>query len=194
MDRGERGIWQGMIRRCTPGLPGSEYWGDKGVTVCEKWAASFEAFIEDVGPRPSLDHSIDRYPDPYGNYEPGNTRWATPQQQRENQRARIPGLRLEAKKQVFSALWNWMLRTGFRDTSLAWAISERTARAVSPRQVARWRKGFGFPSRIEHIRAIDELSKGEVTFKHMLDDKARADAKASAQSDLDKLPAERAFA
>lgn len=198
MDMGERGIWQGMIRRCTPGLPGSEYWGDKGVTVCAEWAVSFDAFLEDVGPRPSLKHSIDRYPDPYGNYEPANVRWADAKEQRANQRERAPRTRENAKRQVFSAFWEWMYKWRYSDQRMAKALAERSGRRVSARQVSRWKKGFGFPTRVEHIRAIEALTG--VTFQNMIDDKARADAKARrlavppVNPDGSDFPAERAFA
>ena len=78
---------EGIIQRCTnPNVSSYKYHGAKGVSVCDKWRSDFAAFFVDVGPRPTPKHSIDRWPNRDGNYEPGNVRWATPYQQRINRR------------------------------------------------------------------------------------------------------------
>jgi len=75
-----------MRARCNnPRNVGYADYGGRGIRVCERWD-SFEAFLADMGPKPSPTHSIDRK-DSGGNYEPGNCRWATPSQQNKNRRA-----------------------------------------------------------------------------------------------------------
>jgi hypothetical protein len=78
--------WAGMIQRCTnPKNARWADWGGRGISVCDRWH-SFENFYADMGPRPSPDHSLDRYPNNDGNYEPGNVRWATRTEQQLNKR------------------------------------------------------------------------------------------------------------
>jgi hypothetical protein len=77
--------WAGMIQRCT-NPKNSKYasYGGRGISVCDRWLGSFESFLSDMGPKPSPEHSLDRYPDNDGNYELTNCRWATPTQQVRN--------------------------------------------------------------------------------------------------------------
>ena len=51
----------------------------------KKWAESFDAFIADMGTRPSPNHSIERK-NTNGNSEPGNCVWATAIEQANNKR------------------------------------------------------------------------------------------------------------
>lgn len=82
----EHRIWKLMRDRCknvkSPSYP---YYGGRGILVCDRWG-DFKNFLEDVGPRPSAKHSIDRINND-GNYEPSNCRWATRKQQMRNTRA-----------------------------------------------------------------------------------------------------------
>ncbi len=78
--------WKHMLSRClSEDNKDYAYYGGRGVAVCERWL-NFKNFLADMGERPPR-LTIDRYPNPAGNYEPGNCRWATRKQQRENRRA-----------------------------------------------------------------------------------------------------------
>lgn len=82
-------LWRGMIRRCHKRkATGFTNYGGRGIKVCARWRGpgGFENFARDVGARPSPAHTIDRYPNPDGNYEPGNVRWATHSEQNLNRR------------------------------------------------------------------------------------------------------------
>ena len=71
--------------RCTkPYANYSDLYWERGVKFL---FTSFEQFVACVGLRPSWRHSIDRWPDRHGNYEPGNVRWATSRQQIRNRRS-----------------------------------------------------------------------------------------------------------
>ena len=78
-------IWRKILDRCNnPNNPHYHRYGGRGIRVHPLWEKDFLAFEDYIGPRPSPEHSIDRYPDNNGNYEPGNVRWATPHQQQSN--------------------------------------------------------------------------------------------------------------
>lgn len=81
--------WGHMIQRChNPANKSYSYYGGRGIFVCERWGSDFLAFLSDMGKRPR-GHSIDRWPDTNGNYEPGNCRWATKIQQMRNTRETV---------------------------------------------------------------------------------------------------------
>jgi hypothetical protein len=79
--------WASMNQRCeNPKRKDFKNYGGRGITVCEEWRHSFPAFFAHIGPKPSPKHTLDRYPNNDGNYEPGNVRWATYSEQNRNKR------------------------------------------------------------------------------------------------------------
>lgn len=123
----EYACWRSMIERCTrPGHNSYRNYGGRGITVCERWRNDIRAFLADMGPRPSSAHSIDRYPNRDGNYEPGNCRWATQTEQVHNSRSfrRTP----EFNRKVLD-----LLATGLsqREVGERVGVSERTVYVVN---------------------------------------------------------------
>ncbi len=80
-----RPTWGSMWQRCAnPKCPSYASYGARGIKVCDRWK-SLALFIEDMGPKPTPDHSLDRI-DSSGGYEPSNCRWATKREQILNRR------------------------------------------------------------------------------------------------------------
>lgn len=80
--------WQHMKDRCNnPNSQDFHRYGYRGITVSDEWN-SFEVFYSDMGPRPSVEHSIERR-DNDGNYEKSNCYWATRDEQSRNRRSNV---------------------------------------------------------------------------------------------------------
>ena len=113
----EHRAWCGMMTRC--------YWsklGDRnyalyrgaGVTVAGRWH-EFANFLADMGPKPSPRHSLDRFPDPGGDYGPSNCRWATSKEQARNWKTRNVRFEHGGEKLTLS---EWAERLGMSRESL----------------------------------------------------------------------------
>lgn len=106
-----------MISRChNPNHESFEHYGARGITVCDRWRQSFEAFLSDVGRRPHPKLSIDRIENNRG-YEPGNVRWATRSQQNSNKRS-LPreNKRLLKIDGVTKPMKEWLSEVGLSET------------------------------------------------------------------------------
>lgn len=83
--KSEYRAWASMHERCGKTNHISyKYYGARGITVCERWS-DFGKFIDDMGTKPSPQHSLDRIDFNKG-YEPGNCRWTTWSKQNRNKR------------------------------------------------------------------------------------------------------------
>lgn len=109
----EHRAWHDMKQRVRPTKNYASTYSDKNITVCPEWD-SFEVFFAHVGKKPSPRHTLDRYPDGDGNYEPGNVRWATHAEQNRNTSRNVwitfDGVTLCRK--------DWALRTGIKDRTI----------------------------------------------------------------------------
>jgi hypothetical protein len=107
------GVWCTMISRCKD--PVRKDYSGRGIGVCERWLHSFASFLEDMGPRPSSKHTLERI-DNNGDYTPENCRWATRHEQGNNKRNNHV-LAWQNKRQTLSA---WASETGIPMKTL-WA-------------------------------------------------------------------------
>lgn len=77
--------WAAIKQRCrNPKNRAYQYYGGRGIDICDRWHDSFEAFLTDMGEAPP-NTSIDRIDNNRG-YEPKNCRWTTAKDQGRNKR------------------------------------------------------------------------------------------------------------
>lgn len=129
-------VWVGIKQRClNPAHARYKRYGGRGITVCSRWADSFEAFFSDMGAAPSHSHSIDRIDNDSG-YEPINCRWSTPAEQARNQSSnRMLTYRCET---LCVADWSTRLGIGrqtiYKRLRLGWSVEQAlcTPTGVTP--------------------------------------------------------------
>jgi len=117
--------WKGIKARCYNKNEKFYYnYGERGITMCDRWINSFENFLSDMGFRPSKKHSIDRI-DNNGNYEPSNCKWSTHKEQCNNKRNTIY---ITDKYGVKKTIREWSDITGLSYI----CIKKRRIRGLSP--------------------------------------------------------------
>lgn len=83
----EYSTWKAMIQRCEdPRSAAFMDYGQRGITVCDRWRRSFSLFLQDVGHRPAPHMQLGRIDNDRG-YEPSNVRWETPKENSRNRRS-----------------------------------------------------------------------------------------------------------
>ena len=105
--------WLGMRARCNcPTARRYSHYGARGIRVCSRWD-DFQLFAEDMGPKPSKRHTIERI-DNAGDYEPRNCRWATHKEQCSNKR----NVRLITFDGFTGTIPDWCERLGLKYLTL----------------------------------------------------------------------------
>ena len=144
-------VWCWMRRRCRDERePSYPRYGGAGVYVCPRWSESFDAFISDMGPRPSPSYSVDRR-DNNGSYTcgrcddcikrgaPMNCRWATDMEQARNMSTNT---RVTFAGETM-CIAEWSERVGIKDCTIShrlrngWSPERALTTPVAPRKTAR---------------------------------------------------------
>jgi hypothetical protein len=128
----EYDAWQAMHARCSTErehlMP--RYAG-RGIRVCERWSGptGFPYFFSDMGRKPSPSHSLDRFPDNDGDYEPGNCRWAT----RAEQASNTSSTRVITFNGVTMTMTQWAAHVGVTPSTMVYRLKNWTIRqALTP--------------------------------------------------------------
>lgn len=114
------------------------HYGARGITVCDRWRTSFEAFLADMGPMPPDKPTIDRLDNSKG-YEPGNCRWASVTEQNRNKGNNV--FLTYGERTMTTAEWAreiGMSHSGFADR-LKYMTLEEAMTLPDQRGQRRWR-------------------------------------------------------
>lgn len=133
----EYGIWCKIKDRCLNEQSANYVrYGARSITICDDWKESFEVFYRDMGPRPSLEHSIERKDNDKG-YSKENCRWATREEQANNRRSNV----FYEYKGESKTLAQWCKYFGvkykvayYRINTLDWAFEE-VVQPIDRRQI-----------------------------------------------------------
>jgi hypothetical protein len=142
-------IWTGLKIRCTN--PKFKRYKGRGIKVCERWTDEefgFINFINDMGPRPSKKHSVERR-DNNGDYCPENCYWATMKEQSRNRENNVP---IEYKGQTKI----------LRDWTNELKLNHRT---IYNRLISGWKIEEAFETPIIQKNILYEYNGKELTLK-----------------------------
>jgi hypothetical protein len=90
--------WWNMRYRCTnPDYPQWKDYGGRGIKVCDRWLDSFENFLEDMGPKPTVKHTIERSNN-NGDYDPVNCYWEVDRKKQNRNQRRVKMTMVKARE------------------------------------------------------------------------------------------------
>lgn len=121
--------WYDMCARClNPNHIQFADYGGRGITVCDRWVGNYDAFYQDMGPRPA-GMTIERIDNNQG-YDPFNCRWATQAEQKRNTR-RSRMITIEGRTQ---ALEDWASEIGIDPRTMNYRLRRRfpTEKLLAP--------------------------------------------------------------
>lgn len=124
------------IQRChNPKCRAYKNYGARGITVCIDWRESRDKFFEDMGPRTSPDHTLERLDNELG-YCKTNCAWRTHQEQQSNRRS---NRNITFRGETLT-ITEWARRIGASDNVISlrlkygWSIEKALTTPVSPRK------------------------------------------------------------
>lgn len=98
--------------------PTNAHYRDYGERGIEFRFTSLQEFMQCIGRKPTAKHTVDRFPDNNGHYEPGNVRWATYKEQagntRSNQWLTVNG--------VTKIIADWGSLSPMSDSTIRWRL------------------------------------------------------------------------
>lgn len=146
MERKTYTTWLAMLSRCKK----TEYnknanstYYKNNIQVCERWRGSFSNFLEDMGLKPTRNHSIDRINN-LGNYEPNNCRWALAKIQSNNRSSNLI-LEFHGRKMTLSEWADFLNRPTYliqRRLADGWSIEKALTTKSGPSE--KWPKVITF--------------------------------------------------
>jgi hypothetical protein len=147
--------WRSMVGRCVAkrGFPHRTY-VLRGIRVCESWRTSYESFRDQMGPKPTPQHTVDRIDGTRG-YDCGrcddcrargatlNCRWASTREQGRN-RCNNRLIKFGGRTQP---LVDWAEETGLKPGTIArrldsgWPVERALTAPLDPRVLRRRAQG-----------------------------------------------------
>jgi hypothetical protein len=131
--RSEYAAWCNAKKRCHDLThPYYRWYGARGITMCDAWRNSFEAFFAELGFKEAPGLSLDRIDNSKG-YEPGNCKWSDHTQQANNTR----GNRVVTIDGITGSITNVGRELGFNKKQIR-KLMEMTQPSYSPQEAADW--------------------------------------------------------